>query len=52
MLREIQIGDLVEFAGNVWLVIQVDWSGALELLRGKTRSWAMKRQVEIISESR
>tara|TARA_Y100000310_G_scaffold308577_1_gene351842 strand:- start:95 stop:259 length:165 start_codon:yes stop_codon:yes gene_type:complete len=54
MKREAQIGDLVRFSqdGNIWLVIQVDWSGAAELLRGSVRHWAMRGQVEVISESR
>ena len=54
MKREIQVGDLVRFSqdGNVWLVIHLDWSGAFELLRGGVRHWAMRRQVEIISETR
>ena len=47
-----RVGDLVKYAGTVWLVIQIDWSGATELLRGESRSWAMRKQVEVISENR
>jgi len=52
-------GDLVKYAGNVWLVIQiersvhardpVDW---VELLRGEERPWVSLRQVEVINEAR
>ena len=49
-----KVGDLVRFSldGNIWLVIGIDWSGAAELLRGGVRHWAMRRQVEVISEAR
>ena len=47
-----KVGDLARYAGNVWLVIQIDWSGAVELLCGDARSWAMRKQVEVISENR
>jgi len=55
----VQPGDLVKYAGNVWLVIQiersvhardpVDW---VELLRGEERPWVSLRQVEVINEAR
>ena len=45
-------GDLVKVDGNIWLVIKIDWSGAAELLRGGARCWAMRRQMEVISEAR
>ena len=47
-----KVGDLVRVDEKVWLVIHIDWSGAAELLRGEERCWAMRRQVEVISESR
>ena len=52
MKREIQIGDLVRVDENIWLVIQIDWSGAAELLRGDAKCWAMQSQMELISASR
>ena len=47
-----KIGDLVKYAGNVWLIIKIDWSGAIELLCGDDRCWALEGNVEVISENR